>query len=57
MTETIVTVKILHTKPLPKEALDTIAQRTYSYLYARGCEAGVTAALAQMPKEPGKEHE
>jgi hypothetical protein len=55
--ETVITIKIVHKKPLPKDLTDAIAQRTYNFLYSQGCEAGVSAGLAQMPKEPGKEVE
>jgi hypothetical protein len=57
MTETIVTLKITHKRDLPKDLTDAIAQRTYNFLYSQGCESGVCAALAEMPKEPGKEVE
>jgi hypothetical protein len=53
MTETIVLLKIVHSKPLPKLTTDTLAQRAYSFFYSQGCEAGVTATLVQVPKELG----
>lgn len=55
MTETIITLKVVHKKPLPDNAAKAIEQRFYSFCYSQGCEVGVTATLAELPKEPGKE--
>lgn len=55
MKETVIVLRVQHKKPLPPIATDIIAQRAYSWLYSQGVEAGVTATLAELPKEPGKE--
>jgi hypothetical protein len=57
MTETILTIKLTHKKELPPNLTDEVAQRTYMYLYSRGCESGVQATLATLPKEPGSKDE
>ncbi len=55
--KTVIVLEIEHTKPLPNKTplTDVVSQRVYGYLYSQGVEAGVRAALAQMPKEPGDE--
>jgi len=57
MKETLITLKILHKKDLPKDATDAIAQRFYGWAFSRGVEVSVAAAIAEVPKEPGKENE
>ena len=41
MTETILIVRIQHTKPLPEKVEDIAGQRIYGWLYSQGVEAGV----------------
>jgi hypothetical protein len=53
MNETVIVLRIQHKKPLPKDATDAIAQRFYGWAYSQGVEVGVSATLAQRPKEPG----
>jgi hypothetical protein len=55
MTETLITLKVTHKKPLPESAVKAIEQRFYSYCFSQGVEVGVTATLAELPKEPGRE--
>jgi hypothetical protein len=55
MTETIITLRIVHQKPLPKDAERTIANRAYDFLYARGVEVSVIPLIAEVPKEIGSD--
>jgi hypothetical protein len=57
MTETVIVLKVTHKKDLPKDATDAIAARFYGWSYSHGVEVSVTATLAELPKEPGKENE
>jgi len=57
MKETLITLKILHKKDLPKDATDAVAQRFYGWSYSRGVEVSVTATISELPREPGKENE
>lgn len=47
--ETILQVRVTHTKPLPfdvhQKLTDVAAHRVYDWLYARGVECGVKAEL------------
>jgi hypothetical protein len=55
VTETVLILRIQHKKPLPAGVTDAVAQRFYMWAYSQGCEVGVTATLAELPKEPGRE--
>jgi hypothetical protein len=53
--ETVLILRITHKKPLPEGVTDAVAQRFYMWSYSQGVEVGVTATLAELPKEPGRE--
>jgi hypothetical protein len=55
--ETVIVLKVTHKKDLPPTVAEAIAQRAYMFLYSQGVEVSVTATLAELPKEPGKEGE
>lgn len=55
MRETIITLRVVHRKDLPKLAAEKIAEKFYGWSYSQGVEVGVTATLAELPKEPGRE--
>lgn len=55
MTETIITIKLVHSKPLPAETTDVVSQRVYGWLFNKGVPVEVTAGIVQMPKLPGRE--
>ena len=44
--KTILIVEIDHKAPMPEAAADIIADRVYSFLYARRCECDVTVKAA-----------
>jgi hypothetical protein len=48
---TLVVLEITHRKQLPADAASQIAQRAYSFCYARGCEVGVTAKVLEQKGE------
>ena len=47
--QTQILLTITHSKPLPKDAEEVIAQRFYMWSFARGVEVGVTARLLETP--------
>lgn len=51
--KTILILTIEHKKPLPVKTpiTDVVAERTYNFLYAQGCEAGVRAVLVPEKRE------
>jgi hypothetical protein len=55
--KTIVILTIEHIKPLPAKTpiTDVISERTYNFLYAQGCEAGVRASLVPNKVEAWEE--
>lgn len=56
MTETIITLKLKHTKPLPAMTAEVVAQRAYGWLYSQGIESGVEAVIQpEMQALPVKE--
>lgn len=53
MKTTVIQLEFKHTKELPKDVTDAVAQRAYSYLYSQGVEAGVSAKLmTEVPAKP-----
>ena len=44
--KTVLIVEIDHKTPMPDSATDIIADRVYSFLYARRCECEVTVKAA-----------
>jgi len=51
-TETLITLKITHSKALPEGVTDIIAQRVYGWCLNKGVPAGVRVILNEVPKEP-----
>jgi len=50
-TETLITLKLTHAKPLPEGVTDIIAQRVYGWCLNKGTPVAVTAAVAEVPRE------
>lgn len=45
MTETYLTFKLTHKRPLPDETAEVVAQRIYNWLISRGVESGVEPVI------------
>lgn len=52
--KTVIQIEVEHTKALPSEVTDKLAERAYTYLHNIGARCDVTARFLEVRPEPVK---